>query len=127
VAAVAALTGCEVGQPWFEYRLEPAGTPRPVPSSSHEPELTVVLVAPLETTIGNKITLSASAQSPDGDVPSFLWHAVGGVIAEPQASDTTYTCLTEGQRDITVRALARGGSDSMSVSVVCSRLDSMSK
>jgi hypothetical protein len=119
-AAIAALCGCDVGQPWFEYRVEPAPTAaRPSPPPAREPEFTIVLVAPLETTIGNPITLSAEAESPDGDTPAFRWRAVGGIISEPEESDTTYTCLTRGHRDVTVTASTRGGTTAMAIPVTC--------
>lgn len=65
-------------------------------------ELAKVVVSPLQTSVGNDITLSAQAQDVEGDAVEFEWTATGGTVADPAAADTSYTCGEVGDQLITV-------------------------
>ncbi|MBW2629671.1 MAG: hypothetical protein JRE45_18935 [Deltaproteobacteria bacterium] len=66
------------------------------------PELTKVVVSPLQTSIGDEITLSATAFDPEGDPITFFWFGGGGEIADSSAPSTTYTCERVGEHVIYV-------------------------
>jgi hypothetical protein len=65
-------------------------------------EVRVVVVSPLQTSVGNQISLSAIANDDDDDPIQYLWTATGGPIADPTEASTTYTCEEVGDHDITV-------------------------
>ena len=62
----------------------------------------VVVVAPLQTSVGNDIELSAVAEDAEGDDITYLWETTGGSFADPNAADTVYTCEEVGNYDISV-------------------------
>ncbi len=66
-------------------------------------ELVRVVVAPLQTSVGNDIDLAAQAFDEDGDPIEYVWTASGGSIADASAMATTYTCQDVGNHEITVR------------------------
>ena len=61
-----------------------------------------VVVSPLQTSVGNDITLSAQAVDTEGDDVTFEWTASGGSIADASAADTSYTCGEVGEQSITI-------------------------
>lgn len=65
-------------------------------------QLDFAVASPLQTSIGNQITLSASGSDADGDPVAYLWTGTGGSIANPTASSTTYTCVEAGDQTITI-------------------------
>jgi hypothetical protein len=65
-------------------------------------ELSKVVVSPLQTSVGNDITLDAQAFDVEGDDVEFLWTAEGGSIADDSAASTSYTCGEIGDGSITV-------------------------
>jgi len=113
------LAGCNVGPQVFEYH-GPEGKPTPI---NLAPVLTVVFVAPLETAIGARITLSADAKNAPGDAMSFKWEGGGGTIADPGAANTTYTCKAEGRHDLAVSVTTKHGSAALGVTVSCVKGD----
>ena len=62
----------------------------------------VVVVAPLQTSVGENIELSAVAEDAEGDDITYLWETTGGSFADPNAADTVYTCEEVGNYDISV-------------------------
>lgn len=85
------------------------------------PELTKVVVSPLQTSIGDEITLSATAFDPEGDPITFFWFGGRGEIADSSAPSTTYTCERVGEHAINVwiRDDSFACSDYWSVEVKC--------
>ncbi|MFW2388840.1 MAG: hypothetical protein ACN4G0_10915, partial [Polyangiales bacterium] len=63
-------------------------------------ELTKVVVAPLETSVGSRIDLSMAAEDSEGDAIAYFWSASGGPIADPESAVTSYTCVTAGRQFI---------------------------
>lgn len=85
-------------------------------------ELVKVVVAPLQTSIGNVIELSAAADDREGDEVAYLWTATGGTIADSASPNTTYTCEEEGEQIITIAVSDDGFefcSAEWSVAVTC--------
>jgi len=73
------------------------------------PEITLMVVAPLQTSVGHTIDLLAQAEDPDGELVLPWWNSSAGTIAEPEASETTYLCDERGERTITFAVLDEGG------------------
>jgi hypothetical protein len=65
-------------------------------------ELAKVVVSPLETSVGNDISLDAQAVDVEQDDIEFLWTAEGGTIADANAASTTYTCDSVGEGSVTI-------------------------
>ena len=65
-------------------------------------ELTKAVVSPLETSVGNDISLSAQAFDEEGDDIHYIWTGDGGSIADPSAASTTYTCQEVGDHTVTI-------------------------
>jgi len=65
-------------------------------------EITRVIISPLQTSVGNDISLSAVAIDDEGDAIQYLWSGTGGSIAEPDAASTTYSCGEVGEQSITI-------------------------
>ncbi|MEM7135305.1 MAG: hypothetical protein AAF500_01930 [Myxococcota bacterium] len=65
--------------------------------------LTLVVVSPLQTSVGSNIDLLADAVDHEGDDISYLWEATGGTIDDPSAPETFYTCDAIGNYDITIQ------------------------
>ena len=65
-------------------------------------EVRLVVVSPLETSVGNDIDLSAMGHDDDGDPIAYLWTGTGGSIANPNVASTTYTCGDAGDHTITI-------------------------
>jgi hypothetical protein len=65
-------------------------------------EVRLVVVSPLQTSVGNDIALSAMGHDENGDLIAYLWTGTGGSIANPNAASTTYTCGEVGEQTITI-------------------------
>jgi len=65
-------------------------------------DLVRVVVAPLQTSVGNDIALSASAVDLEGDEILYRWEATNGSIANASASETIYTCRSAGAHAVRV-------------------------
>ena len=65
-------------------------------------ELTKAVVSPLQTSVGNDISLSAQAFDEEGDDITYSWTGTGGSIADPTAASTTYTCQDVGEHTVTI-------------------------
>ena len=65
-------------------------------------ELTKAVVSPLQTSVGNDISLSAQAFDEEGDTITYSWTGNGGSIADPTAASTTYTCQDVGDHTVTI-------------------------
>ena len=66
------------------------------------PGLAKVVVSPLQTSIGDEITLSATGFDPEDDPIFYYWFGGGGEIADSMAPSTTYTCERVGNHRISV-------------------------
>jgi hypothetical protein len=66
------------------------------------PDLVRVVVAPLQTSVGHDIELSATGEDYEGDQFEYRWEATGGSIDDPSATDTLYTCEEVGNHEVRV-------------------------
>ena len=85
-------------------------------------ELNQVVVAPLQTSTGNQISLSALGTDEDEDPIEYLWTGTGGSIEDPSAASTTYTCSDVGEQSVTVAVSDDGFDgciDELTVPVTC--------
>ncbi|MFZ1865987.1 MAG: hypothetical protein WAU39_17330, partial [Polyangiales bacterium] len=78
-------------------------------------ELTKMVVSPLQTSVGNDISLFAAAQDEEEDPITYMWTSNSGSIADPMATSTTYTCTEVGDDEITVLVTDDGGTYCMSM------------
>ncbi len=78
-------------------------------------QLTKAVVSPLQTSIGNEISLFSTAQDEEGDPIAYMWSSNSGSIADPTAASTTYTCTDVGDDDITILVSDDGGDYCMSM------------
>jgi hypothetical protein len=86
------------------------------------PELTKAVVAPLQTSLGNVITVRSQAEDPEGDTIEYSWTADSGTFANPSAADTFYTCEETGNHQLTISVTDAGDEscvDSWTVDVTC--------
>ena len=65
-------------------------------------ELTKAVVAPLQTSIGNVITVRSQAEDADDDSIEYSWTADGGTFENPSAPATFYTCEETGNHQLTI-------------------------
>lgn len=89
-------------------------------------DLSVVVVAPLQTSVGDVIELFAGAEDAEGDDISYLWEATSGSFDDPDAADTIYNCEEVGNHDIAVVVSDDGRQDCMSgwtVRITCVEAD----
>jgi hypothetical protein len=64
------------------------------------PELARVVVAPLQTSIGNVIMVRSQAE--DDDTIEYSWTSDRGTFANPSAAATFYTCEENGDDQLTI-------------------------
>lgn len=64
--------------------------------------LTKVVVAPLQTSVGNTIAVSADASDAEGDPIEYAWTSNSGAFANPSAPATVYTCEEVGDDELTI-------------------------
>jgi hypothetical protein len=83
-------------------------------------QLSKVVVSPLQTSVGHDVDLSVAAWDEEGDDVDFLWAATGGLIAEPTAEGTRFTCTATGSYTIFVSVSDNAECiDEWSTSVTC--------
>ena len=68
------------------------------------PRIVSGVIKPLQTSVGNDITVYAEAEDLEGDSLEYRWSGAGGTFADPTAKATTYTCLEEGDHWLRVEA-----------------------
>ncbi len=66
------------------------------------PKITGQSAQPIETGVGNQITLLSSASDGDGDALTFAWTATAGAFADAAAANTTWTCPSAGPHVLTL-------------------------
>jgi hypothetical protein len=111
---VAVLVRCSTGQRFGAVRVNG--------KLNICPELTKAVVAPLQTSIGNIITVRSQAEDPEGDTIRYSWTADSGTFANPSAADTFYTCEETGNHQLTISVTDDGAEycvDSWTVDVTC--------
>jgi hypothetical protein len=86
------------------------------------PELTNAVVAPLQTSLGNIITVGSQAHDPEGDTIQYSWTANSGTFANSSAPDTFYTCEQTGKHQLTISVTdhdAKHCVDTWTVDITC--------
>ncbi|HEY4016199.1 MAG TPA: alkaline phosphatase family protein [Polyangiaceae bacterium] len=58
--------------------------------------------SPSETTVGNAVTVSASASGPNPAALTYAWSAPSGTFAAPTSASTQFTCTTPGPVTLTL-------------------------
>jgi hypothetical protein len=104
---VATALGC-TGSEWFRYQRETPNVEIDV-KVNHPPVITLVVVAPLETDVGDWISLNATADDPDGEEVDYLWTSTGGAIEKPHLRETRLTCTRPGLWELTLTVKDRAG------------------
>lgn len=85
-------------------------------------QLTKAIVAPLATSVGATIEVSAEAVDAEGDAIEYEWTATAGSFGDATAADTTYTCDVEGSQKVRVTVsddAFQHCDDSWTVDVTC--------
>ena len=85
-------------------------------------ELTEVVVAPLQTSIGNEISVGSQAKGEEGDTIEYAWTADSGTFADPSAAATFYRCEEAGNHELTISVTSDQFEhcvDSWSVDITC--------
>jgi len=75
-------------------------------------------VSPLQTSVGNDIDLFAMATDEEGDAIAYMWSSGSGIIVDPMAASTTYTCTEVGGDEITILVTDDGGTYCMDMHTV---------
>lgn len=112
--AVAVLLRCKVGQRFGAVRVNG--------KLNICSELTKAVVAPLQTSIGNRIAVRSQAEDEEGDPIVYAWTAETGSFDDPSAADTFYTCEETGDHSLTVSVSDDGFAhcvDSWTVAIRC--------
>ncbi len=71
-------------------------------------ELTKAVVAPLQTSVGNVITVRSQAEDDEGDAIEYASTANSGTFANPSAAATFYTCEATGHDQLTISVSDEG-------------------
>ncbi len=111
---VAVLLRCKVGQRFGAVRVNG--------KFNICSELTKAVVAPLQTSIGNRIAVRSQAEDEEGDSIAYAWTADSGSFEDPSAADTFYTCEETGDHSLTVSVSDDGFAycvDSWTVAIRC--------
>ncbi|MGB5694409.1 MAG: hypothetical protein WBM46_02040 [Polyangiales bacterium] len=85
-------------------------------------DLTKAVVAPLQTSIGNRIAVSSQAEDEEGDPIAYAWTGDGGTFANPSTAATFYTCEETGVHSLTIAVSDDGFAycvDSWMVAIRC--------
>ncbi len=85
-------------------------------------ELTKAVIAPLQTSVGNVITVRSQAEDAEGDTIEYAWTANSGTFANPSAAATFYTCEETGNHQLSISVTDDGFEycvDSWTVDVTC--------
>jgi len=61
-----------------------------------------VSASPVETTVGNSVSLSATANGPVPANLTYSWSASSGHIGSPSAATTSFTCTAAGPASVTL-------------------------
>jgi hypothetical protein len=111
---VAVLLRCKVGQRFGAVRVNG--------KLNICSELTKAVVAPLQTSIGNRIAVRSQAEDEEGDSIAYAWTADSGSFEDPSAADTFYTCEETGDHSLMVSVSDDGFAycvDSWTVAIRC--------
>jgi len=111
---VAVLLRCSTGQRFGAVRVNG--------KLNMCPELTKAVVAPLQTSIGNVITVRSQAEDEEDDPIEYSWTADRGTFANPSAPATFYTCEETGDDQLTISVTNHHSEycvDSWTVDVSC--------
>ena len=111
---VAVLLRCKVGQRFGAVRVNG--------KLNICSELTKAVVAPLQTSIGNRIAVRSQAEDEEGDSIAYAWTADSGSFEDSSAVDTFYTCEETGDHSLTVSVSDDGFAycvDSWTVAIRC--------
>ena len=84
--------------------------------------LTEVVVAPLQTSIGNVISVGSEAKGEEGDTIEYAWTADSGTFADPSAAAAFYRCEETGNHELTISVTSDQFEhcvDSWSVDITC--------
>ena len=108
------MMDCDSGMPQVQGHARVGGR-----FDSCTPQLILVIVGPLETSVGNQIDLAVQAHSEVGNPIDYLWTSSSGEIADPSAAATTYTCHEAGDHSITITASEGIDSCDWTVPVTC--------
>jgi Cys-rich repeat protein len=84
-------------------RPEALGGVRVNASINYCAEIMTAVAAPWQTSVGNDIEVYVVADDWERDGVEYRWAATGGIIADPTAEATTYTCTEVGNQSIAVR------------------------
>ncbi len=60
-------------------------------------------VSPSETTVGNSVALSASANGPNASALTYAWSATSGSFDDPTSASPHFTCGASGTATLTLR------------------------
>lgn len=85
-------------------------------------QLAKTIVAPLATSVGSSIDVSAQAADAEGDDIEYAWTATAGSFADASAAATTYACDVEGTQSVRVTVSDDGFEyceESWTVQVAC--------
>jgi len=94
VTEVAVMLNCKPGEEFGGVRVNG--------SFNFCADLLKVVVAPLQTSVGNQIDVYARAADIEADPIEYLWTGTGGSFANPTSPLTTYTCEEVGDQTITI-------------------------
>ena len=94
VTEVAVMLNCKLGQEFGGVRVNG--------KFNFCADLPLVVVSPLQTSVGNEIDVLAVAEDVDGDPIEYRWTGTGGSFANPSLPKTTYTCEEVGDQTITI-------------------------
>jgi hypothetical protein len=89
------------------------------------PHVDGLTVGPLQTTVGNAISIAGSGSDAD-NAPSSLtyaWTATSGTIAAASSPSTTLTCTAPGTVTVTLTVSDGDCKDAASIAVTCSAAD----
>jgi hypothetical protein len=65
--------------------------------------LNAISVIPAEVTVGNAVTVSASATGPDPSSVNYAWSAPSGTFSSPTSASTSFTCTAAGVVPVTLQ------------------------
>ena len=65
-------------------------------------DLEKVVVAPLQTSVGNRIDVRSEARDADGNPIEYAWTSERGSFLEPSSPATSYTCEQRGEDTLTI-------------------------
>ncbi len=84
--------------------------------------LAKMVVAPLQTSVGNQLEVFAQASDKEGDAIAYSWSATNGSFDDPNAAVTMYTCEQPGDHTVSVLVSDDGFEyceDSWDIDVTC--------